>query len=396
MNRYFWIGRKRWISAMFLFLLAVTACKQEQTKPPVPVPEVEVVTVQQKTVPAPFNFVAQTVSSHQVEVLARVNGFLDKIKYKEGALVRAGDVLFQIDPKPFEAQLQAATAAVEARSSQLWTAKANYNRVKPLAEQKAASMSDRDNAEGAVKAAEAGLHGAEADLEQAKLNLGYTTIKSPVTGVTGQALIQEGAYVAASSSSAKLTYVAVVDPIWIEFSVSQNQMASVREQAKNGQLTLPADKKYTVELDLADGLRYPHAGTVNFADPSFSKETGTFMIRAEIANPDGALQPGMFVKAILGGMTRPKVMVVPQKAVAQTANGHVVYVINDKGLAELRPVVVGDWAGQDWIINQGIKDGEHVVVAGFQKLGQGGMPVKIAATDKGGQAPEAQPSTQKQ
>lgn len=395
MRQHLGVGRRHWVGAIVLLLLAVTGCEKEQEKPPAPVPEVEVVTVKSTTVPASFPFVAQTVSSHQVEIMARVNGFLEKIKYKEGTVVHAGDVLFQIDPKPFEAQVQAATAAVEARASQLWTARANYNRIKPLAEQKAASMSDLDNAVGAVKAAEAGLHGAEANLDQAQLNLGYTTIKSPVTGATGQALIQEGAFVAAGSSSAKLTYVAVLDPIWVEFSVSQNQMALVYEQEKKGLLVLPTDKKFPVELELSDGVRYPHAGSLNFADPSFSKETGTFMLRAEIANPDGTLQPGMFVKAILGGMMRPNVIVVPQKAVVQTANGHVVYLANDKGLAELRPVIVGEWAGQDWIINQGLKDGEQAIVAGFQKLGPGGMAVKIVPPGQSGLPASSQAASPK-
>jgi membrane fusion protein, multidrug efflux system len=366
-----------------LFLLSAVllmGCKPKEQKQPKPVPEVQVVTVKAASVPATFSFVAQTVSSHQVEIVARVSGFLEKIQYTEGKLVHAGDVLFQIDPKPFEAQIQAARAAVEANASRLWTAKANYDRVKPLAEQKAASMSDLDNATGSVKAAEAGLHGAEANLDKARLDLGYSTIKSPVTGFTGQALIQEGAFVSASSSSAKLTYVAVLDPIWVEFSVSQNLMASVQEQIKNGMLIAPVDKKYPVELELSDGVRYPHAGFLNFADPSFSKDTGTFLMRAEIANPDTALQPGMFVKAVLGGMTRPNVLAVPQKAVQQTTNGHIVYVVNDKGVAELRPVMVGEWTGQDWIINQGIKDGDQVIVAGFQRLGPGGMAVKIVAS----------------
>ncbi len=369
------------------FLLTLSGCKEKPVKVSSPVPEVEVVSVNAKTVPASFLFVAQVESSHQVEVLSRVNGFLDKIAYKEGAKVQAGDVLFQIDPKPFEAQLHAAMAAVEARTSQLTTARATYDRILPLAQQKAASMSDLDNATGAVKAAEAGLHGAEAELEEARLNLGYATIKSPVTGVTGRSLIQEGAFVAVGPTTAKLTYVAVLDPIWVEFSVSQNQLASVWEQEKKGLLTLPSDKKYSVEIELPGGERYPHTGLVTFADPSFSKDTGTFMIRAVVANPESVLQPGMFVRVLLGGMTRPNVLAVPQKAVVQTANGHVVYVVTDKGTAELRPVMVGEWVGQDWIITQGLKDGEQVVVVGFQKLGAGGMPVKIVSPGQTEQAP---------
>lgn len=390
------------MALFFLSAVLLMGCKKDEPKPPKPVPEVQVVTVKASSVPASFPFVAQTLSSHQVEIVARVSGFLEKILYHEGRKVHAGDVLFQIDAKPFETQVKAASAEVEVRESQLWTAQANYNRVNPLAAQKAASMSDLDNASGQVKAAEAALHGARANLDKARLDLGYTTIKSPVTGVTGKAMVQEGTYVAAGSTSARLTYVAIVDPIWVEFSVSQNQIADVQDQEKNGLLILPADKKYPVDLELGDGVRYSHTGLINFADPSFSKETGTFMLRAEIANPDGELQPGMFVKALLGGMTRPKVLAVPQKAVVQTANGHVVYVVNDKGMAELRPVRVGEWSGQDWIIDHGLQEGDQVIVAGFQRLGPGGMPVKIvdstppvsSASSGAAQIPQASPSKQ--
>lgn len=379
-------GRNKCSAFILLMLLVGMGCKQEPQKAPVPAPEVEVIKVAPATIPAVFPFVAQTSSSHQVEIMTRVSGFLDKIIYKEGGLVRAGDVLFQIDPKPLEAQVKAAEAEVEVRESQLWTASANLKRIRPLAEQKAASLSDLDSATGNVKAAEAALHGAKANLEKARLDLGYAAIKSPVTGISGQALVREGAFVASGSSSAKLTYVATVDPIWVEFSVSQNQMTSLQEQIRQGILVPPPDKKYTVELELSDGSRYPHTGALNFVDPSFNKETGTFMLRAEIANPESDLQPGMFVKALLGGLTRPNVIVVPQKAVVQTGNGHVVYVVNEKGVAEVRPVMTGEWVGQDWIINHGLHAGDQVVVAGFMRLGPGGMPVKIVAAGQNHQS----------
>lgn len=396
MRQHCGIDKRHWVGVIVLLLLAVAGCKNEQAKPPAPVFEVEVVKVSPVVVPASIPFVAQTVSSHQVEIMARVNGFLEKILYHEGGLVHAGDVLFQIDAKPFEAQVKAAEAEVEERESQLWTAKANFDRIKPLAAQKAASLSDLDNATGQVKSAEAALHAANANLDKSRLDLGYTTIKSPVTGVTGRALVQEGTYVASGSSSAKLTYVATLDPIWVEFSISQNQRALLQQQEKDGLLVMPPDKKFSIKLELSDGSRYPHSGFLNFADPSFSKDTGTFMLRAEVANPDGALQPGMFVKALVEGATRPNTIVVPQKAVVQTANGHVVYVVNEKGLAELRPVMVGDWVGQNWIINQGLRDGDQVVVSGFQKLGQGGMPVKVVGSGQGGQSVSSETSTQKQ
>ena len=174
-----------------IILLLLAAC--DKPAPPAPPPaEVTTVKLEPQTVPLTVEFVAQVESSHQVEILARVSGFLDKILYKEGDLVKAGKVMFQIDPKPFQAQVAAAKGEVENRQAQLWTAKANLDRVKPLAELDAASKSDLDNAIGSVQSAQAALYSAKANLDKAQLDLGYTTIYAPVTGVSGQALFREG------------------------------------------------------------------------------------------------------------------------------------------------------------------------------------------------------------
>jgi membrane fusion protein, multidrug efflux system len=245
-------------------------------------------------------------------------------------MVKAGQAMFQIDPKPFQAQVAAAKGAVEKRQAQLWTAKANLDRVKPLAEQDAASRSDLDNAIGAVQSAEAELESARANLDKAELDLGYTTIVAPVTGVSGQALFREGAYLTAGAGG-RLSYVARIDPIWVTFSVSQNQMAQRQQDVDHRPAGPPADLKYRVELEMSDGSRYPHTGKLNFVSSVFNQETGTFLVRAELVNPDGALRPGMFVKATVHGDTRPNALVVPQKAVQQTANGHVVYLVSPQG-----------------------------------------------------------------
>lgn len=375
---------QRTCSAVFLCLLllltmAVPGCRNSE-KHAGPPPEVEVaaMTVQPKTMPAIYSFVAQIQSSHQVDVTARVSGFLEKICYSEGWQVRKGQVLFQIDKKPFLAQVAGAKAEVDIRESQLWTARASYNRIKPLADQNAASKSDLDKAIGEVKSASASLHQAKANLDKAKLDLSYTTIVSPVDGDAGQSKIREGGYIAAGSSSAVLTYVAKLDPAWVEFSISQNEQAAVREEEKNGGLLPPKDKRFTIELELSDGKRYPHIGVLNFAEPSYTRETGSFLVRAEIPNPKGELRPGMFVKAYLIGETRPNALAVPQKAVQQTADGHVVYVVNAKNQAEVRPVVVGDWVEQDWVIKHGLKAGDRVIVDGFMRLAPG-MRVKVAS-----------------
>ena len=387
------LRRIRFFSLAVLAVAMATVCGCSKEEPPAPPPPAEVVavTVTPQTVPVTVPFVAQAESSHQVEIVARVNGFLEKILYKEGEVVKAGQVLFLMDQKPFRAQVSAAQGEVANREAQLWTAKSNLDRIKPLAEQDAASKSDLDNAIGAVQSAEAAVFEAKARLEKAELDLGYATIKSPVSGVSGQALMREGAYLAPIGSSSLLTYVAKLDPIWINFSVSQNQMASTQQEAAEGRLILPTDNAYEVEIDLSDGSHYPHVGRLSFADPSFRQDTGTFLVRAELPNPQGALRPGMFVKAYVKGAVRPNALVVPQKAVQQTANGHVVYVVGEGEKAELRPVVVGEWVDSDWVINQGLKAGDRVIVEGFQRLAPG-APLKVV-TPEAAAAAKSEPTT---
>jgi membrane fusion protein (multidrug efflux system) len=359
-------------------LVILTGCKKKEA-PQAPAPtEVTVITVTPKTVPADFEYVAQTESSHKVEIVARVDGFLDQIVYKEGDIVEEGEVLFLMDQKPFIAQVDAAKGELENRKAQLWTAKANLERIRPLAEKDAVSKSDLDNATGAVQSAEASVYEAQASLDSAELDLSYTTIKSPVTGISSRALLREGAYLSASGTSSKLTYVEKLNPIWINFSVSQNEVAKARDEIKKGTLVRPKNDDYKVEIELSDGTTYPHKGKVSFADPSFSEETGTFLVRAVIANPKSVLRPGMFVKAYIKGAVHPNAIVIPQKAVQQTSKGHIVYVVNDKDQAELRPVIVGDWIGEEWIITQGLEAGDRVIVEGFQRLAPG-APVKVAA-----------------
>lgn len=379
------------IFALFVF----TGCsKAEKNMAATPAVEVVAITVQPKTVPAVFPFLAQIQSSHQVDVMARVNGFLEKICYREGEPVQKGQVLFQLDKKPFIAAANAVKAEMEVRQSQLWTAKASLDRVKPLAEQNAASKSDLDNAQGNYKSAEASLQQAKANYDKALLDLSYTTITAPFSGVAGQSLMREGGYITAGSSSAKLTYVAKLDPAWVDFSISQNDQDREHQEVVKGKLLPPKGYRYTVELELSESRRYPQTGQLNFHEPSYNKETGTFLVRAEIANPKAELRPGMFVKAYLKGSQRPNVLVVPQRAVQQSSNGHMVWVANDKNLAEARPVTAGEWSEDDWIIDEGLKAGDRVIVDGFMKLGPG-MPVKVIAPGEIKAPQPAQPATSK-
>jgi membrane fusion protein (multidrug efflux system) len=341
------------------------------------VPQVTVVAVEPKDIPYVPSFVAQTESSRQVNIVARVSGFLDRIAYQEGQVVKEGQLLFQLDPKPFQAQLEAARGELHAQEARFKTAQANLGRVKPLAEQNALSQADLDRAQGDFDNAKAAVFSAQAKVREAQLNLGYATIRSPVTGLASRALQRQGAYVNATAESANLTYVAAVDPVWVTFSVSQNQTAKWRNEAEQKRVILPANSKYTVDIVLSDGSRYPHSGAINFADQSFSQETGSFMVRAVLPNPKQELRPGMFVTAYVKGATRPGAIVVPQLAVQQGSNGHLVYVVKQDGTAEVRPVVVGDYYGEkEIVILSGLHAGDRVVVDGVLRVVPG-QAVKV-------------------
>ena len=246
--------------------------------------------------------------------------------------------------------------------------------MKPLVEQDALSQKDLDDATGQEQGAAAAVESAKANVEQARLNLSYTTISAPVTGLSSYARIQDGAYV--NQANSLLTYVAQVDPIWVNFSVSENEMLKYRGEAGRGQIILPKDGDYEVEVVLADGSIFPKRGRLTFADAEYNSQTGTFLVRASLPNPGGVLRPGQFVRAHLFGAMRPKAMLVPQRAVQQGAKGHFVWVVSKEGKAESRPVVVGDWQGNNWFITEGLKGGEVVVVDGGLSL-QAGAPVKI-------------------
>jgi membrane fusion protein (multidrug efflux system) len=371
--------------ALALSLLAAS-CSKEAPPPQRPAPEVTVITIEPRDIPLIPNFVAQTESSQQVNIVARVSGFLDKIAYQEGEVVKEGQLLFQLDPKPFQAQLEAARGELQAQQARFTTAQANLGRVKPLAEQNALSRADLDRAQGEFDSAKAAVFAAQAKVKEAELNLGYATIRSPVTGLASRSLQRQGAFVNSMSDSANLTYVAAIDPIWVTFSVSQNLAAKWRDEFARKVAIEPKNRDYTVEVVLPDGTRHPYIGRINFADPSFSQETGSFMVRAVLPNPKRALRPGMFVTAYVRGAVRPGAVVVPQLAVQQGSNGHIVYVIKQDGTAEVRPVLVGDYFGEKEIIVQnGLQAGDRVVVDGVLKVVPG-RPVRIVEPGAAGAA----------
>jgi membrane fusion protein (multidrug efflux system) len=380
-------------TALLIVLAGLGACKQKSSAPGAAAPvEVGVITVALRDVPVVFEFVGQTQSSQQVEIRARVSGFLDKRVYTEGATVHAGDVLFQMDRKPFEAALDAAKAEYNQQRARLATAGSDLNRVKPLAEKNALSQKDLDDAVGQQQAAAAALEQARANVTSAELNLGYTTITSPVTGTSSFAKKQEGTYIDPSSSL--LTYVAKLDPMWVNFSLSENELLEFRSLRQSGALKLPLIEDLDVEIVLADGSSYAERGHISFADASFNTETGTYLVRAEVPNRDGTLRPGQFVRVRLSGAERAHAIAVPQQAVVQGERGAFVWTVGPGDKAQQRVVETGDWSGNDWIITSGLHAGDRVVVENVMRVAPdvplkavpASLPATVAATSGPGGA----------
>lgn len=349
-----------------LFLGLFTSCHKEVIKPPTPAVPVTFITIEPKTIPAVFQYVGVINSSHQVEIRARVTGYIEEIAYVEGSFVNKHDLLFQLDPRPFQATLAQMKALVASQEAVLWQNKRAVARYKPLYEKKAASQRDLDNAIAAEMSADAQLLSAQAQVESAQINLDYTTIRSPVSGLTGQAKYRVGALI--SPEQDLMTTVSVVDPIWVEFSIAEQDVLKSQEDRAKGRLIFPENNEFQVELVLADQSIFPEKGLVNFSSPTYSEKTGTLMIRATLPNPHSILLPGQFVRVNVLGATRPNAVVVPQQAVVQSKGGTLVFIVNDQNHAEMHPVEAGPWDGKNWIINSGLKKGDRVIVDGVNKL----------------------------
>jgi membrane fusion protein (multidrug efflux system) len=338
-----------------------------------PPPEVTVMTVAPQALPMSWEYVGQTAGSREVEVRARVTGILLKRNFAEGGPVKQGQSLFSIDPAPFQAAAARAEADVAAAEARLEQAQRNVARFKPLYAEKAVSQREYDDAVSAEAIGAADVKAARARLAEARLNLGYTKVEAPVSGVISRSLRSEGSLV--SGPDVLLTTVIQVDPIWVNFGIPDNEAAQLQKEAAAGRLNMP--KIFEVELRLADGTLYPKTGKLNFSDVRVSPATGTREARAELSNPDGALRPGQFVRVILKGASLPNAVTIPQRAVLEGPQGKFVYLVNQNNQAEVRAVQAGEWSGDAWIITSGLNAGERVIVDGVMKLGPG-APVKVA------------------
>jgi membrane fusion protein (multidrug efflux system) len=345
-----------------------------------PPAQVSVITVEPKSLPAQFEYTGQTLGSREVEVRARVTGILQARNFVEGGAVTKGQSLFTIDAAPFVAVALRAEADVAGAEARLAQASKNAARLKPLYAEKAVSQKEFDDASSAEAIANADLKAAKARLTEAQLNLMYTKVESPVSGIAGRAQRSEGTLI--SGPDVLLTTVTQVDPIWVSFGVPDNDQLRLNSEAAAGRLELPKGGKFDVTVKLADGTVVAQTGKLNFSDVRVSGATGTTDTRAEIPNPKGVLRPGQFVRVTLKGAVRPNAVTVPQRAVQEGPQGKYVYVVSAESKADARPVQLGDWVGDEWIVQSGLKTGDRVIVDGTARIFMPGAPVQVAEPQK--------------
>lgn len=367
-------------TAAFSITLAVLAgCSSnaQEGMPPPPPAEVKAVTLQAADLPLELEYTARVHGSREVEIRPRVSGILEKRNYQEGARVKAGQSLFSIDPVPYRTAAARAEATLAAAQARLAQAKREAERLRPLIEAKAASRQDLDSAESNQQVARADVLAAEASLREARLNLDYTRVESPLAGIAGRAIPSEGALLAGPESL--LTRVTQIDPAHVRFGLPDSDQLRLQRGAVAGEIRLPPGNRFEVRVTLPDGGAYPAAGELDFTSVQVDEGTGTSEARAVVPNPDALLRPGQFVRIQLIGAVRPQALQVPQRAVLEGPQGRFVYVVED-GKAAIRPVEVAEWHGDQIVVTKGLTAGNQVIVDGVLKIGPG-APVK-ATEDK--------------
>ncbi|MDD2266386.1 efflux RND transporter periplasmic adaptor subunit [Sulfuricurvum sp.] len=355
-------------------LLALNGCQRPKAagmdKPPEgPVP-VTMTEVKTGNFPAVLQATGQTQAFYTVQIFARVNGYLQKRAYTEGSFIKKGETLFVIDPSDLKNSLESAKAAYELASANYTNAKAVLNRIKPLAEANAASQQDLDTATANERSTAAAVSAAKATLEQAKLNLSYTNVTSPISGFVDKSKMDVGTYVAAGANGL-LTTVYQTDPMYVNFTFSENEKIARQNAIASGKLTAPKDGKYEIELTLSDGTTLARKGSINFIAPFIDSTTGNITYRAEIDNSDHKLLPGQFVHVKVKGMEWKNALYVPQKTLLTGEKGKFVYSIESNNTVTPKPVVAGEWVGENILIESGINAGDKIAADGLPKLKPG-------------------------
>jgi membrane fusion protein (multidrug efflux system) len=373
---------------MALAALLLSACSADAPPAPPP-PEVEVVSVRSGAIDNIITLPGRVQAIRTAEVRARVTGIVARRLYEEGSDVRAGQPLFAIDPRELQASLSAVQAQLQRAEASARNARQDVDRYRPLLVDQAISKQEYDAAVARLGQAEADVLQARAQVETARLNLGYSTVTAPISGRARRANVTEGALVSAAEGTL-MTVVEQINPVFVNFSQSSSDLIAIRRDIASGALKVPGIGRTRVELELEDGSTFPQIGLLEFLDLSIDEASGVAALRAEFPNPGAVLLPGQFVRARVFAGTRADAILVPQRAVQLSSRGGNVMVVTADGKAEARPVQLGDLRGDEWVVRGGLKPGEKVIVSGLQKV-RPGAPVRVAGA-KPAAAPAAAPA----
>ena len=329
-------------------------------------PKVDVVSLIPQTVTIKTELPARTVAFRQAEVRPQVNGIIQNRLFEEGADVKAGQQLYQIDEAPFQAALQMAKAELARARANIQSTKARAERFRGLIDNKAISQQDYDDAQAAYLQAQAEVSVAQANIQTAEINLRYTKVNAPIDGRIGRSTMTEGALVTAQQES-PLTTITQTDPIYVDISQASKEVLRLRRQLLSGRVS--EEDTAQVKLTLEDGSTYKHQGELQFSEVNVNEDTGSLVMRAKFPNPDGLLLPGMYVKTEINEGTMPDAILVPHKAVMFSREGTAsVMLVNDDNIVEQRPIAVRHSIGHNWLVSDGLSGGEKVVVEGLQKI----------------------------
>lgn len=371
------------LASLVICLAAFTADAQQSPGPGAPPPPaVSAIEIKADRVPLSFEYAGRVEASREVQVRAQAGGILLRRNYNEGAEVKAGDILFEIDPKPYEAELARARAQLQQAEAQLAQTTRDADRYVRLAETGSGTEKARDDAISARDQAAAAVAIAQAGIQVAELNLGYTKVKAPISGVTSVEQVPEGSLISTSGDAGLLTRITQRDPVNIIFSISESELAEGRALLEAQGVWDQAGKVLSVTVMFGDGRTYPQKGVIDFAAAGLDPETGTLRIRAVVPNPEQRLLPGQFVRAIVSGFVLPDAIVVPKAAVSQGPQGQFVYAVNSEGNAEIRPVELGRETAEGWVVTSGLKEGDRVITEGIVKV-RPGAPVTITPAQTG-------------
>ena len=371
--------------AALLVAATLAGCSGQQPPPQFPPVEVGSLEVKTESLALTLEHAAQLRGVREVEVRARVSGILLKRLYQEGSRVKAGDVLFRIDPAPFEATVARARAEVGVQQANLQQARRERARIAQLYEQKLVSSRDRDTAIAGDETASASVAAAEAALKSANLDLSYTTVRAPISGLTSREVRSEGSLVTAGADSSLLTYIVQSDQLYVQFSVPESEAASLRTA------NAPGTAGVTVDVLDITGKMLAQGAKVEFISPAVGNQTGTVDVRAILPNTTNLL-PGQVVRAQVRGVTLLGSVVIPKRAVMHGVQGSFVWLIGAGDKVEFRPVQLGTTAGNRVIVNDGLKPGERIVVEGVLKVMPGAVVKGVPVAAEGAPAPAAKPT----